>query len=60
MAEHIAARLHRPGPKRILALDGGGTRGIALDGTPVDAAAAKRDAFEDEPHCLDAAAAFLP
>lgn len=28
MASHIAARLHRPGPKRMLALDGGGTRGI--------------------------------
>lgn len=28
MAEHIAERLHAPGPKRMLALDGGGTRGI--------------------------------
>ncbi|MBU1210086.1 MAG: patatin-like phospholipase family protein [Alphaproteobacteria bacterium] len=28
MADHIAARLHAPAPKRILALDGGGTRGI--------------------------------
>lgn len=27
MAEHIARRLHAEGPKRILALDGGGTRG---------------------------------
>ncbi len=28
MADHIAARLAAPGPKRMLALDGGGTRGI--------------------------------
>ena len=28
MARHIADRLHSPGPKRMLALDGGGTRGI--------------------------------
>lgn len=28
MAEHIAERLKAPGPKRMLALDGGGTRGI--------------------------------
>lgn len=28
MSEKIAARLHSPGPKRMLALDGGGTRGI--------------------------------
>ena len=28
MAQHIADRLHAEGPKRILALDGGGTRGI--------------------------------
>lgn len=27
MADHIAKRLHKPGPKRILALDGGGVRG---------------------------------
>lgn len=28
MADHIADRLHAPGPKRMLALDGGGVRGI--------------------------------
>jgi len=28
MAQHIAERLQAPGPKRILSLDGGGTRGI--------------------------------
>ena len=28
MTSRIAHRLHRPGPKRMLALDGGGTRGI--------------------------------
>ena len=28
MSEKIADRLHSPGPKRMLALDGGGTRGI--------------------------------
>jgi surfactin synthase thioesterase subunit len=28
MARHIAERFTAPGPKRILALDGGGTRGI--------------------------------
>lgn len=28
MAKHIAERLKAPGPKRMLALDGGGTRGI--------------------------------
>jgi predicted acylesterase/phospholipase RssA len=28
MGEHLRDRLHRPGPKRILALDGGGSRGL--------------------------------
>lgn len=28
MSEHVKARIERPGPKRILALAGGGTRGI--------------------------------
>lgn len=32
MAQHIADRLHAPGPKRMLALDGGGVRGMITIG----------------------------
>ncbi|MBI3439668.1 MAG: patatin-like phospholipase family protein, partial [Proteobacteria bacterium] len=28
MGEHLRARFRQPGPKRILALDGGGARGL--------------------------------
>jgi hypothetical protein len=52
MADHIAKRLHEKGPKRILALDGGGVRGLITIGFLEEIEALLRKRYNDDQYVL--------